>query len=67
MQGDPPDTKAAVQSLKDEIQQLSDEQSEDLKAATYRGMTADEAKVCHARRARITELINQLIELYRVT
>jgi hypothetical protein len=64
MQRNPTDTKDALQRLKDEIQQLSDEHSEALKAATYRGMTAEEAEVCHARRARITELINQMMQLY---
>jgi hypothetical protein len=65
MDNNPTHTKEALQRLKDEIQQLSDEQSEALKVATYTGMTVEEAKICHARRAHITELINKLMQFYR--
>ena len=57
------DTSASidpVQHLRDEIEKLTQEQSEALKTATFVGMTAAEAKIYDARRRRITELVEKL-------
>jgi hypothetical protein len=51
----PSDTLGAVQRLKEEIDNLTEQQSEALKMATYVGMTPDEATECDERRARIFE------------
>ena len=50
----------ALQRIRQEIERLTDEQSEALKTATYGGMTAAEAQTYDARRRRITELIERL-------
>ena len=57
------DTSASihpVQRLRNEIENLTHEQNEALKTATFVGMTAAEAKIYDARRRRITELVEKL-------
>ena len=57
------DTSASihpVQRLRNEIENLTHEQNEALKTATFVGMTAVEAKIYDARRRRITELVEKL-------
>ena len=53
-------TVDAIHRLKQEIDQLSEQQSEALKSATYLGMTPDEAKEYDARRQKITQLVQEL-------
>jgi predicted ATP-grasp superfamily ATP-dependent carboligase len=60
------DTVEAVHRLKQEIDKLSEQQSEALKMATYVGMTAEVARECLARRLRITELTQKLVNLERI-
>lgn len=57
---DTSDSVDAVLCLRQEIEKLTQEQSEALKTATFVGMTAEEAKIYDARRRRITELVEQL-------
>ena len=57
---DTPDSVDAALCLRQEIEKLTQEQSEALKTATFVGMTAEEAKIYDARRRRITELVEQL-------
>lgn len=53
-------TVDAIHRLKQEIDRLSQEQSDALKSATYVGMTPDEAKEYDARRQKITQLVQEL-------
>jgi hypothetical protein len=57
---DTPDSVDAVLCLRQEIEKLTQEQSEALKTATFVGMTAEEAKIYDARRRRITDLVEEL-------
>ena len=59
MPADSTDTVAAVHRLKREIDQLTQEQVEALKSATYLGMTAEQAKQYDERRKNITRLVQQ--------
>lgn len=52
-----------AEQLKNEIDALSEFQKKALQAATYLGMTPDEANEIEARRKKITALTNQLAEL----
>ena len=49
--------------LRQEIDDLIDEQTEALKRATFVGMTTDDAKMYDARRQTITRLMQQLAEI----
>ena len=49
--------------LRQEIDDLIDEQTEALKRATFVGMTPDDAKMYDARRQTITRLMQQLAEI----
>ena len=60
MPTDGTDTVAAVHRLKQEIDRLTEEQAEALKAATYLGMTSEQAKHYDERRRNITKLVQQL-------
>ena len=53
-------TATAVHRLKQEIDRLSEQQSEALKMATFFGMTSHEAKEYDARRTQITRLVREL-------
>jgi hypothetical protein len=53
-------TVDAVQRLKEEIERLTEEQTEALKAASFGGMTAAEAKQYDERRKTITRLVQEL-------
>src|SRR5436305_1778369 len=55
-----PDTKDAVQRLKQEFESLTRQQSEALRRATYVGMNRDEAKKCDGRRENIKKLVAEL-------
>lgn len=57
---DTPNSVDAVQKIRQQIERLTDEQSEALKTATYLGMTAAEAQTYDARRRQITELVERL-------
>lgn len=52
-----------IERLKQEIEQLTREQTTALKSATYIGMTPEEAREHDQRRARITQLTQQLLQL----
>ncbi len=54
---------ANIHHLKEEIDRLTVEQLEALKAATFVGMTRDEAKEYDERRAKIIRLIDELRQL----
>jgi hypothetical protein len=60
---DTPETVAAIDRLKQEIERLTEQQSEALKTATYVGMTAAEARSYDARRQQITKLVEELTTL----
>lgn len=62
---DPSDTLAAVHSIKQQIDELTKQQMDALKQATYLGMTTDEAKDYDERREQITKLIQELVALER--
>ncbi len=49
-----------IHRLKDEIDCLTEEQTDAMETETFIGMTAAETKAYDARRARITELVKQL-------
>ena len=51
--------------LRQEIDELIDEQTEALKRATFIGMTPDDAKKYDARRQTIARLIQQLAEIQK--
>jgi hypothetical protein len=51
-----------VDQLKGEIDALFELQHEDLRRATFLGMTSDEAKVIEERRKKITALVDQLAQ-----
>lgn len=53
-------TAEAIHRLKEEIDKLTEQQSEALKTATYLGMTTDEAKEYEQRRERILEYVQDL-------
>lgn len=54
-----------IQRLRQEVAQLTEEQSKALKSAVYVGMTPDEAKGYDERRQQITRIISQLMMLER--
>ena len=54
------ETLTAVERIKEEIDRLTEEQSNFLRTATYVGMTPDEAKEYDKRRAGITSLVQEL-------
>ena len=60
MPSDSSDTVSAVHQLKQEIDRLTEEQTEALKSATYVGITAEEAQEYDERRKNITRLVKQL-------
>jgi hypothetical protein len=53
-------TLEAIHRIKQEIDTLSEQQSEALKTATYVGMTAEQAREYDARRQQITNLLEEL-------
>ena len=55
-----PNTVEAIHRIKQEIDKLSEQQSEALKTATYVGMTAEEARQYDGRRQQITKLVEEL-------
>jgi len=57
---DVPPTLEVLRKIKQEIEKLSKEQIDAMKAATYVGMTPDEAKAYDLRRQRITALTHEL-------
>ena len=57
---EPSNTVSAVHRIKEEIDRLTEEQVKALKAATYVGMTPNEAKDYDARREKINKLIREL-------
>lgn len=59
----PSNTAELVHRLKEEIDKLTEEQSNALESAVYVGMTPDEAKEYDERRARILKLIDYLAKL----
>lgn len=60
---DSSETLNACQKIKAEIERLTREQTEALKAATFVGMTAEEARAHDERRQTITRLTQELREL----
>jgi hypothetical protein len=60
MPADSTDVVAAVHRLRHEIDQLTQEQAEALKSATYLGMTAEQAQRHDERRKNITRFVQQL-------
>ena len=56
---------AAGERLKEEIERLTEQQSEALRAATYIGMTPDEAREYDERRDYILTLLRELEGLGR--
>ena len=64
----PPDTSKTVElihTIKEEIDALSEQQADALKAATYLAMTPEEARQYDSRRERVTELIKKSEMLQR--
>jgi len=57
---DSSNTVESVHRLKQEIDRLTEQQSQALQRAIYTGMTPDEAKEYDGRRKKITQLLNQL-------
>jgi hypothetical protein len=57
------DNNATVHRLKQQINELTEEQSEALESAIYVGMTPEEAKKYDARRAKIMQLAAHLQQL----
>ena len=53
-------TVEAIHRLKEEIDRLTEQQSEALRTATYLGMTTDEAKEYEERKQRILEYVQDL-------
>jgi len=56
---------ASCERLKEEIDRLTEQQSETLRAATYIGMTPDEAREYDNRRDQILALLRELENLGR--
>jgi len=54
------ETTEAIHRLKEEIDKLTEQQTEALKMATYVGMTPDEATEYDQRRARIMQYVQDL-------
>jgi len=54
------ETTETIHRLKEEIDKLTEQQSAALKAATYLGMTTDEAKEYEQRRERILDYVKDL-------
>ena len=52
-----------MERLRNQIDELTREQIDALKKATYVGMTPDDAKAYDARRIKITSLTQQLAEM----
>ena len=57
---DSPKSQAAIRSLKEEIERLTEHQSEALKMAAFVGMTTDEAEEYDERHCRIVKLVQKL-------
>jgi len=57
------ETTEVMSRLRQEIDDLIDEQTEALKRATFIGMTADDARSYDARRQTIVLLLQQLAEM----
>jgi hypothetical protein len=57
------DTLSTVHRLKQQIDALTQQQTQALRQATYLGMTTDEAKEYDARRNEITRLARELSSL----
>lgn len=53
----------AILRLKEEINRLTEQQTEALKMATFLGMTTAEAEAYDARRVQITQLVRKLAQL----
>ena len=60
MLSDQSQTAEAIHRLKEEIDKLTEQQTEALKTATYLGMTTDEAKEYEQRREKILGYVNDL-------
>lgn len=62
MQGDQlrSETTETIHRIKEEIDKLTEQQSDALNTATYLGMTADEAKEYDERRERVLKLVRDL-------
>jgi hypothetical protein len=60
---DPPDLSAAMKALKEELQQLVEQQQKLIKTAVFGGMTPEEQKQYDDRQARVTKLIERLTAL----
>ncbi len=56
----PSEHLATVHNLKEEIDRLTEEQTEAMKSATFIGLTTDEAKEYEDRRSKILQLVDQL-------
>jgi hypothetical protein len=54
------ETAEAIHRLKEEIDKLTEQQTNALKTATYLGMTTDEAKEYEQRREKILEYVKDL-------
>jgi hypothetical protein len=57
------DTLTLLHQLKQQIDELAEQQMDALKMATYVGMTPEEAKEYDQRREKITALVEELSEL----
>jgi hypothetical protein len=57
---DPSEHLNLIHRLKEEIDRLTEEQTDAMKSATFIGLTTDEAKEYEGRRTRILELVEQL-------
>jgi len=54
------ETAETIHKLKEEIDKLTEQQSEALRRASYLGMTTDEAKEYEERREKILEYVKDL-------
>jgi len=63
---DQDEPSANILDLKEEFEKLSEEQLHALRAATYFGMTSQEAKIYDNRRRKITEVAKRLSGLLRL-
>lgn len=63
MSSDFSNTNATIKRLKQQIEDLTETQIEEMKRATYTGMSSEQAKKYDARRKRINELTSQVTQL----
>lgn len=59
---DPPEYVSTIHRFTEEIDRLTGEQIEAMKTSTFRVLTAVEAKEYEDRRAKILELVEQLLK-----